>query len=189
MQSRLKKTFYFLNEVNKLRILFLGDIVGRAAREKVVEELPSIKNNYSIDFAIVNGENSAGGFGITEDICNDLFLSGVDCITTGNHLWDQREILDFIADENRLLRPVNFPKHTPGSGFNIFETSKGKILVINVMGRLFMDPLDDPFKIIDEILTENELGKDIDAIVIDIHAEATSEKVALGHFVMVEQVW
>ena len=115
MQSRLKKTFYFLNEVNKLRILFLGDIVGRAAREKVVEELPSIKNNYSIDFAIVNGENSAGGFGITEDICNDLFLSGVDCITTGNHLWDQREILDFIADENRLLRPVNFPKHTPGS--------------------------------------------------------------------------
>ena len=182
MQSRLKKVFYFLNEVNKLRILFLGDIVGRAAREKVVEELPSIKNNYSIDFAIVNGENSAGGFGITEDICNDLFLSGVDCITTGNHLWDQREILDFIADENRLLRPVNFPKHTPGSGFNIFETSKGKILVINVMGRLFMDPLDDPFKIIDEILTENELGKDIDAIVIDIHAEATSEKVALGHF-------
>ena len=165
-----------------MKILFLGDIVGRAAREKVVEELPSIKNNYSIDFAIVNGENSAGGFGITEDICNDLFLSGVDCITTGNHLWDQREILDFIADENRLLRPVNFPKHTPGSGFNIFETSKGKILVINVMGRLFMDPLDDPFKIIDEILTENELGKDIDAIVIDIHAEATSEKVALGHF-------
>ena len=101
MQSRLKKIFYFLNEVNKLRILFLGDIVGRAAREKVVEELPNIKNNYSIDFAIVNGENSAGGFGITEDICNDLFLSGVDCITTGNHLWDQREILDFIADENK----------------------------------------------------------------------------------------
>jgi metallophosphoesterase (TIGR00282 family) len=162
--------------------MFLGDIVGRSAREKVTRELPRIKADYSIDFAIVNGENSAGGFGITEDICKDLFSSGVDCITTGNHLWDQREILDFITDEDRLLRPINFPNHTPGSGFNIFETEKGKILVINVMGRLFMDPLDDPFKIIDEILTNNELGKDIDAIVIDVHAEATSEKVALGHY-------
>ena len=162
--------------------MFLGDIVGRAAREKVVRELPFIKTEYTIDFAIVNGENSAGGFGITEDICKDLFSAGVDCITTGNHLWDQREILDFISDEDRLLRPVNFPNHTPGSGFNIFETKKGKILVINVMGRLFMDPLDDPFKIIDELLTNNELGKDIDAIVIDVHAEATSEKVALGHY-------
>ena len=162
--------------------MFLGDIVGRAAREKVVRELPHIKTEYMIDFAIVNGENSAGGFGITEDICKDLFSYGVDCITKGNHLWDQREILDFISDEDRLLRPVNFPNHTPGSGFNIFETEKGKILVINVMGRLFMDPLDDPFKIIDELLTNNELGKDIDAIVIDVHAEATSEKVALGHY-------
>ena len=107
--------------------MFLGDIVGRAAREKVVRELPHIKTEYMIDFAIVNGENSAGGFGITEDICKDLFSSGVDCITTGNHLWDQREILDFISDEDRLLRPVNFPNHTPGSGFNIFETEKGKI--------------------------------------------------------------
>ena len=107
--------------------MFLGDIVGRAAREKVVKELPSIKTDYLIDFAIVNGENSAGGFGITEDICKDLFLSGVDCITTGNHLWDQREILDFITDEHRLLRPVNFPNHTPGSGFNIFETENRTI--------------------------------------------------------------
>ena len=172
----------FLNEVNKLRVIFLGDIVGRAAREKVVNNLPSIKKDHNIDFAIVNGENSAGGFGITEDICKDLFSAGVDCITTGNHLWDQREILDYINDEPKLIRPVNFPKNTPGEGFRIFEINKGKILVINVMGRLFMDPLDDPFRIMDEILTEHQLGNDIDAIVIDIHAEATSEKVAMGHY-------
>ena len=165
-----------------MRILFLGDIVGPSGCEAVKENLKNQIKINEIDFVIVNGENSAGGFGITEDICKDLFSSGVDCITTGNHLWDQREILDFIADEDRLLRPINFPNHTPGSGFNIFGTEKGKILVINVMGRLFMDPLDDPFKIIDELLTDNELGKDIDAIVIDVHAEATSEKVALGHY-------
>ncbi|MEC7830692.1 MAG: TIGR00282 family metallophosphoesterase [Pseudomonadota bacterium] len=165
-----------------MRIIFLGDIVGRAAREKLSEKLPSLIEDYSIDFTIVNGENSAGGFGITEDICRDLYSSGVDCITTGNHLWDQREILDYIDHENRLLRPANFPSQTPGLGYKTFDSKKGRVLVINIMGRLFMDPLDDPFRIMDDILTKNELGKDNDAIIIDMHAEATSEKVALGHF-------
>ena len=134
--------------------MFLGDIVGRAAREKVVRELPHIKTEYMIDFAIVNGENSAGGFGITEDICNDLFLIWSRLHNNRKPSLGSKRNFDFISDEDRLLRPVNFPNHTPGSGFNIFETEKGKILVINVMGRLFMDPLDDPFKIIDELLTE-----------------------------------
>ncbi|MEC7735061.1 MAG: TIGR00282 family metallophosphoesterase [Pseudomonadota bacterium] len=162
--------------------MFLGDIVGRSAREKVEEKLPSLIQDYSIDFTIVNGENSAGGFGITEEICKNLFSSGVNCITTGNHLWDQREILSYIDNEERLLRPANFPSQTPGSGYRVYKTSKGNILVINIMGRLFMDPLDDPFRLIDEILSKNELGDEIQAIIVDVHAEATSEKVALGHF-------
>lgn len=165
-----------------MKIMFLGDIVGRSAREKVEEKLPSLIQDYSIDFTIVNGENSAGGFGITEEICKNLFSSGVNCITTGNHLWDQREILSYIDNEERLLRPANFPSQTPGSGYRVYKTSKGNILVINIMGRLFMDPLDDPFRLIDEILSKNELGDEIQAIIVDVHAEATSEKVALGHF-------
>ena len=165
-----------------MKIMFLGDIVGRSAREKVEEELPSLIQDCSIDFTIVNGENSAGGFGITEEICKNLFSSGVNCITTGNHLWDQREILSYIDNEERLLRPANFPSQTPGSGYRVYKTSKGNILVINIMGRLFMDPLDDPFRLIDEILSKNELGDEIQAIIVDVHAEATSEKVALGHF-------
>ena len=104
-----------------MRIIFLGDIVGRAAREEIQNSLPRIKEEHKIDFAIVNGENAAGGFGITEEICNNLFVSGVDCITTGNHLWDQREILNYIDCEQRLLRPANFPNGTPGKGFGIFE--------------------------------------------------------------------
>ena len=107
-----------------MRIIFLGDIVGRAAREKLSEKLPSLIKDYSVDFTIVNGENSAGGFGITEDICRDLYSSGVDCITTGNHLWDQREILDYIDIENRLLRPANFPSQTPGLGYKTFDSKK-----------------------------------------------------------------
>ena len=165
-----------------MRIIFLGDIVGRAAREEIQNSLPRIKEDHKIDFAIVNGENAAWGFGITEEICNNLFVSGVDCITTGNHLWDQREIINYIDCEQRLLRPANFPNGTPGKGFGIFENEFGNVLVINIMGRLFMDPLDDPFKLIDEILDSNPIGKNNDAIVIDFHGEATSEKVAMGHF-------
>tara|TARA_B100001142_G_scaffold285340_1_gene299576 strand:+ start:576 stop:1379 length:804 start_codon:yes stop_codon:yes gene_type:complete len=165
-----------------LRILFLGDVVGRSAREAVIKEIPEIRRNFSIDFVIVNGENAAGGFGITEKICEDFFSSGIDCITTGNHVWDQKELFDYIKNENRLLRPINYPEETPGKGFEIFPNQLGRVLVVNVMGRLFMESLDDPFNAIEKVLDENPLGITCDAIVIDIHAETTSEKTAMGHF-------
>ena len=165
-----------------MRILFLGDVVGRSAREAVIKEIPEIRRNFSIDFVIVNGENAAGGFGITEKICEDFFSSGIDCITTGNHVWDQKELFDYIKNENRLLRPINYPEETPGKGFEIFPNQLGRVLVVNVMGRLFMESLDDPFNAIERVLDENPLGITCDAIVIDIHAETTSEKTAMGHF-------
>tara|TARA_B110000003_G_scaffold97901_1_gene100064 strand:- start:1168 stop:1971 length:804 start_codon:yes stop_codon:yes gene_type:complete len=165
-----------------LRILFLGDVVGRSAREAVIKEIPEIRRNFSIDFVIVNGENAAGGFGITEKICEDFFSSGIDCITTGNHVWDQKELFDYIKNENRLLRPINYPEETPGKGFEIFPNQLGRVLVVNVMGRLFMESLDDPFNAIEKVLDENPLGITCDAIIIDIHAETTSEKTAMGHF-------
>ena len=165
-----------------MRILFLGDVVGRSEREAVIKEIPEIRRNFSIDFVIVNGENAAGGFGITEKICEDFFSSGIDCITTGNHVWDQKELFDYIKNENRLLRPINYPEETPGKGFEIFPNQLGRVLVINVMGRLFMESLDDPFNAIEKVLDENPLGITCDAIVIDIHAETTSEKTAMGHF-------
>ena len=165
-----------------MRILFLDDVVGRSAREAVIKEIPEIRRNFSIDFVIVNGENAAGGFGITEKICEDFFSSGIDCITTGNHVWDQKELFDYIKNENRLLRPINYPEETPGKGFEIFPNQLGRVLVVNVMGRLFMESLDDPFNAIEKVLDENPLGITCDAIVIDIHAETTSEKTAMGHF-------
>tara|TARA_B100001173_G_scaffold21391_1_gene17092 strand:- start:26 stop:829 length:804 start_codon:yes stop_codon:yes gene_type:complete len=165
-----------------LRILFLGDVVGRSAREAVIKQIPEIRRNFSLDFVIVNGENAAGGFGITEKICEDFFSSGIDCITTGNHVWDQKELFDYIKDENRLLRPINYPEETPGKGFEIFPNQLGRVLVVNVMGRLFMESLDDPFNAIEKVLDENPLGVTCDAIIIDIHAETTSEKTAMGHF-------
>ena len=165
-----------------MRILFLGDVVGRSAREAVIKEIPEIRRNFSIDFVIVNGENAAGGFGITEKICEDFFSSGIDCITTGNHVWDQKELFDYIKNENRLLRPINYPEETPGKGFEIFPNQLGRVLVVNVMGRLFMESLDDPFNAIEKVLDENPLGITCDAIIIDIHAETTSEKTAMGHF-------
>ena len=165
-----------------MRILFLGDVVGRSAREAVIKQIPEIRRNFSLDFVIVNGENAAGGFGITEKICEDFFSSGIDCITTGNHVWDQKELFDYIKDENRLLRPINYPEETPGKGFEIFPNQLGRVLVVNVMGRLFMESLDDPFNAIEKVLDKNPLGITCDAIIIDIHAETTSEKTAMGHF-------
>ena len=165
-----------------MRILFLGDVVGRSAREAVIKQIPEIRRNFSLDFVIVNGENAAGGFGITEKICEDFFSSGIDCITTGHHVWDQKELFDYIKDENRLLRPINYPEETPGKGFEIFPNQLGRVLVVNVMGRLFMESLDDPFNAIEKVLDENPLGVTCDAIIIDIHAETTSEKTAMGHF-------
>jgi metallophosphoesterase (TIGR00282 family) len=166
-----------------MRILFLGDVVGRAGRAAVVRELPQLKRALAADFAIVNGENAAGGFGITETICQDLIDAGADVITTGNHVWDQREALVFIDRQPRLIRPINFPPGTPGRGAALFEAENGaRVLVINVMGRVFMDAMDDPFQALDRELHGGALKAKADAIIVDLHAETTAEKQTIGHF-------
>jgi metallophosphoesterase (TIGR00282 family) len=167
-----------------MRTLFCGDIVGRSGRDVVVARLPGLRKALDIDFVVANGENAAAGFGITRAICNDLFAAGIDCITGGNHSWDQKEALAFIGTEPRLLRPNNFPPGAPGKGANTFATAKGrKVAVINLMGRLFMDPLDDPFQQIESLLSQNRLAGTCDALIVDFHAEASSEKMAMGHVV------
>ena len=166
-----------------MNFLFLGDIVGRSGRDIVLSELPKIKVNEQIDFVIVNGENAAGGYGITRKICDELFASGVDVITSGNHIWDQKETADFISEEKRLLRPLNFMDGTPGSGCEIYSLkNKKKIAVINIMGNVYMKKADDVFNCIAIKLQSLKLGKDVDFIIVDIHAEITSEKMAMGHY-------
>lgn len=164
-----------------MRLLFLGDVVGRSGRDVVIENLPGLIQRYKLDFVVVNGENSAGGFGITEAICDDLLAAGADAVTLGNHSWDQREALVFIERQPRLLRPLNYPAGTPGRGAGLYKARNGaEVLVINGMGRIFMPELDCPFRAIDRELEACPLGSGADAILIDFHAEATSEKEALG---------
>ena len=166
-----------------MRLLFLGDVVGRSGRKAVLETLPKLIKRYALDFVIVNGENAAGGFGITEAIADELLEAGADCITLGNHAFDQKEALVFIARQPRLIRPINFPKGTPGAGAGLFKAKNGaEVLVINAMGRVFMTELDCPFRAIDAETTACKLKEGADAIFIDFHAEATSEKETLGHF-------
>jgi metallophosphoesterase (TIGR00282 family) len=165
-----------------MNILFLGDIVGKPGRDVVTDRLAALRTQLKLDLVIANGENAAGGFGITRTIAEELFASGVDVITTGNHWADQKEILNYIEAEDRILRPVNYPKGTPGKGANLYQTPAGSVLVINAMGRVFMDALDDPFAGVDSELAACPLAEAADAIVVDIHAEATSEKMAMGHF-------
>lgn len=166
-----------------MRVLFLGDIVGRAGRAAVFDRLPEILDRVSPDFVVINGENAAGGFGISEAICNDLFDAGADVVTTGNHVWDQRDTIEHIDREPRLLRPINYPPGTPGRGSGLFETRDGRrVLVVNVMLRLFMDALDDPFAAMDRVLEDTPLGAAADFIFVDMHGEATSEKMGMGHF-------
>lgn len=166
-----------------MRLLFLGDVVGRAGRNAVYEKLPRLRERYKADFVIVNGENAAGGFGITEKIFAELRDAGADVVTTGNHVWDQREALVFITRQDRLLRPVNYPPGAPGRGSGIFEARNGaQVLVINVMGRLFMHDLDCPFQALERELAACPLKSAADAIIIDVHAEASSEKQAIAHY-------
>ncbi|NKB43793.1 MAG: metallophosphoesterase [Alphaproteobacteria bacterium] len=164
-----------------MRILYLGDIMGKSGRQAVIDRLPDLRGQLGLDFVIACGENAAHGFGITVKICEALFLAGVDVITTGNHAWDQREIIDYIPTEPRLLRPINYADGTPGLGSGLYHTADGRqVAVCQVMGRLFMPPIDDPFRALETFLGGTQLGQDADAIVIDIHGEATSEKTALG---------
>ena len=167
-----------------MRLLLFGDIVGRSGRDVVRTHVPRLRDELNIDFVIANGENAAGGFGITRKICDEFYGAGVDVITTGNHAWDQREIFTFIDNEDRLLRPCNYPSGTPGRGVGFYEIpGDRRVMVIQVMGRVFMDPLDDPFARVDEELSPIQLGREVDAIVVDIHGEATSEKNAMSHYV------
>lgn len=165
-----------------MRLLFLGDVVGRAGRRAVIEALPGLKQRYRLDFVIVNGENAAGGFGITESILEELLGAGADVVTLGNHSFDQKEALVFIERHDRLLRPINYPPGTPGRGAGLYRAANGAdVLVINAMGRVFMQDLDCPFRAIEAELAACPLKKGADAIFIDFHAEATSEKQALAH--------
>ena len=166
-----------------MRILFIGDVVGRSGRNVVAEKLPGLVRDWKLDLVVVNGENAAGGFGITEAIYQDLLDAGADAITLGNHAWDQKEALVFIERAPRLIRPINYPKGTPGRGAAMIETKTGaRALVINAMGRVFMDALDDPFAAVDRELAACPLKSGADAIIVDMHAETTSEKQAMGHF-------
>ena len=166
-----------------MRLLICGDVVGRSGRSVVDVELPGLRRDLDLDFVVVNGENAAGGFGITPKICDRLFEAGADVITTGNHVFDQREIIPHFDREKRLLRPDNYPAATPGRGWGVYPDRRGrKVLVLHAMGRLFMDPLDDPFAFAARRLAEDGLMRTVSAIVVDFHGEATSEKMAFGHF-------
>jgi 2',3'-cyclic-nucleotide 2'-phosphodiesterase len=166
-----------------MRILFIGDIVGRSGRAVLLERLPRLVRDWQLDFVAVNGENAAGGFGITEMIYQEFVDAGADVVTGGNHSWDQKEALVFIERAPKLLRPINFPAGTPGRGVALIEAKNGaRVLVVNAMGRIFMDPLDDPFAAVEHELAACPLKQSADAIIVDIHAEATSEKQAMGHF-------
>jgi metallophosphoesterase (TIGR00282 family) len=165
-----------------LRILFLGDVVGRSGRDAVTEALPTLRADLRTDLVVINGENASHGFGLAPEMAQAMFQAGADVITLGNHSWDRRELIPFIAQEPRLIRPLNFPPGTPGAGSFVTVLADGRrVLVLNAMGRLFMDPLDDPFRGTAELLARYKLGASVNAIVADFHAEATSEKLAYAH--------
>jgi metallophosphoesterase (TIGR00282 family) len=164
-----------------LRLLFLGDIIGEPGRKAVIEMVPRLKEEWNIDFVVANGENAAAGRGITAKLTIDLLRAGIAVITTGDHVWDQKDLANFIGTEPRLLRPINYPAGTPGNGSIVLETVKGKVGVINVQGRTFMQPaLENPFRIIsDEV---DRIRQETPIILVDVHAETTSEKIAMGRF-------
>ncbi|MEO0393770.1 MAG: TIGR00282 family metallophosphoesterase [Pseudomonadota bacterium] len=165
-----------------MKILFLGDVVGRGGRDAVLAAVPMLRKRYGVDFVIVNGENAAHGFGITPDMCAKFYEAEIDCITTGNHVWDQDKIINYIDSDGRLLRPINFPANTPGHGFGLYKLSDGRqILVVNAIARLFMELNDSPFAAMDKLLARYQLQQNIDAIILDFHSEATSEAMAMGH--------
>ncbi len=166
-----------------MRLLFLGDVVGRTGRRAVFEELPRLRERYKLDFVAVNGENAAGGFGITEAILQELLDVGADAVTLGNHAFDQKEALVFIERHERLLRPINYPPGTPGRGAGLFKAANGAdVLVINVLGLIFMPELDCPFRAAEREVEACGLKRGADVILVDFHAEATSEKQAMGYF-------
>jgi metallophosphoesterase (TIGR00282 family) len=167
-----------------LRILFLGDVVGRTGRDAVTNELPALRARLRADLVVVNVENASHGFGVSPDMVRAFLAAGADVLTLGNHSWDRKEIVGYIDGEPRLIRPLNYPPGTPGRGATVVEVPGGrKALVINAMGRLFMEPLDDPFRAVQGVLAQHRMGAGgtVQAVLVDMHAEASSEKMAMAH--------
>lgn len=158
----------------------IGDVVAKPGRLAVLERIQDLREQHQIDLAIMNAENLAGGFSVTPSLCEQLFATGIDVMTSGNHIFDKKEAVDYIRKQPRLLRPANYPPNTPGSGYWLGEVKGVKVAVLNVMGRVFMPPVDDPFRAIDQML--NALPQDAKVRLVDVHAEATSEKVAMGWY-------
>lgn len=164
-----------------MKILVIADIVGRPGRRAVKGLLPGIQKENNIDFVIANAENAAGGRGLTRQVMNELLSSGIDVLTMGNHVWDNKEIYSFVDDEFRLVRPINFPPYCPGQGYHVYSGGINKrIAVINAMGRVFLPPLDCPFRGVEQVM--EEIKEQSDIIIVDFHAEATSEKLAFGYY-------
>ena len=166
-----------------MRVLFLGDVLGKSGRRLVTETLPDFRRRYHVDFVIVNGDNAAHGFGLSQSVCRELFLAGADVITSGNHGWISKEIRPVLDTENRLLRPANYPAGTPGKGAGLYRLTDGRqVGVLHVQGRVYMDTIENPFHVAKQWAEAVKLGQGAQAMIVDIHAEATSEKMALGQF-------
>ena len=167
-----------------MRILYLGDVVGRAGRQAIIDRLPGLRTDWRLDFVVVNGENATGGMGLSGDHAKLLLSAGADCITLGDHAFDQKDMLQFIETEPRVLRPVNYAKEAPGRGHRVFADGRGrKVLVTQVLGQVFMKrAFDDPFSAVDPVLKAHVPGGGVQASLVDMHCEATSEKMAMGHF-------
>lgn len=165
-----------------MKILYCGDLVGRAGRNVIIKHIKDLKNKYQADAVIVNAENAAHGFGLSPSIAEDLLNNGVDGLTTGNHIWQQKEIYPFLDSCKKIIRPLNYPDTLPGKGAQILEINNKKLLIVQVLGRLFMPPINSIIKPLDDLLKLYTLSKNVDAILVDIHAEATSEKLALGYY-------
>lgn len=166
-----------------MKFIYCGDVVGRAGRDAVLQNLKSMREKYRADVVVINIENAAHGFGVTPGIAKEFLESGADVLTTGNHVWNQQDIIPFLTESKRLIRPLNYPEHCPGRGWCEIELPNGKkMLVAQVLGRLFMESVDNPALCIEKLLKNYTLGRNINAILVDIHAESTSEKLSLGYF-------
>ena len=166
-----------------MRLLFLGDVMGRSGRAAISEHLPKLRADWRLDFVVVNGENATNGMGLSGAHAKTLFEAGADCVTLGDHAFDQKDMLQAIEDDNRILRPLNFAKTAPGRGYRLFEAKGRKVLVLQVLGQVFMKrAFDDPFSAVDAVLRAHPRGGLAQAIIVDVHCEATSEKMAMGHF-------
>jgi hypothetical protein len=163
-----------------MNVLMVGDVFGEPGRAAVRRLLPRLRQEHHVDLAVVNVENAAGGFGVTAQICREILDAGADVMTSGNHIWDRKEVVEYIARENLLLRPANFPAGTPGAGWVTVKAGPHRVAVLNLMGRVFMAPIDCPFRKADEVLPE--LRRETPIILVDMHAEATSESVAMGWY-------